>query len=418
MMTLEKQQQSSSDMVSSDSFLPLSSPIFHKLKKGFLGFPIGLNFKEVNKLLFERYGNIQIDNSIAASRFYSPNGTVNFFLEALLYKNSSRSDRNEKAQEKAAQQLIRAAQIADLNRCNRDKFLRLDSLDFLANYPGLVQYVLDLPEISRKEKNQALQAFQTVRAVYLTGLEIASQTRIRPTTDLLDFAADSLEEKVTALSADDPGAASLKHRIRQSLLSETKGTSYHDLQELLTVRSKKHFRQLAHERTQEILTRDQKYAGLTDRLGKELKDYSVGESVVLSCYFARNIIQHYASLNDAVRAVFSGQQGERISGKCTDYTGLALQYLREYLVPLHPEKFKNWTFGYDTEQIGGYDHCYIKAIHQRPDDFIDVYFIDPTLLATTGIQGLKTPEEVIELMDTANHPLQIVRDAEDLLRKK
>ena len=411
-----------SPVISLQEFQEHPELYFHKLGKGFMGFPVGLNVQGINKLLRERYGVI----SIHGSPLYSNNDAMYFSLESILQITGSSF--NDEPREKAAMQLMQAVKRSDLDRSSRvladllkwDVTVNIDALDFLANYRGLVQYVLDLPEVKRKEKNHAVQAFQTVRLVYLTALEIAGSTQIKPTADLLRCADEPLEERVTTLSINDSasGIGQLKHQIRESLLHEPRGTSYQEIQELLPIRSKTHFRRLASERTAEILANDRQWSGLTEQLRKDIRDYSVGESMVLACYFARNIIDHYATLDDAVKAVLSGHRDERISGKCTDYTGLALHYLREYLVPLHPDKFKNWAFGYDTNRIGDYKHCYIKAIHQLPDGMVDVYFIDPTLLASQGIKGLKTPQKVIELMDTANHPLQIKRDAEDLLYRK
>ncbi len=393
---------------------------FHKLQKGFMGFPVGLNFMEINKFLSQQYNNIRIHNSSD----YSNNGNLTFFLEMVLKITGADSEPECAAKQKAAMQLVQAAEISDITRIRDNSFIVIDTLDFLANYDRLTQYVAELPEVQAEGKQKAIRAFQTVRFVYLTALEIAGMTTIKPTADLLQCSGEpaepikeSLEEKTLALAENKRGEE-LRASIRESLLSEPIGTSYHEIQKLLPIRSKERFRRLAGERTAEILSRDRTYSGLTEKMGKDIRDYSVGESVVLACYFARNIIDHYADLDDGVKAVLSGQRDERISGKCTDYTGLALHYLREYLVPLHPEKFNQWTFGYDTEKIGGYDHCYMKAIHRRPDEFIDVYFIDPTLLASRGLQGMKTPEEVVKIMDTANHPLQIVRDAEDLMYKK
>ena len=139
---------------------------------------------------------------------------------------------------------------------------------------------------------------------------------------------------------------------------------------------------------------------------------------MLACYFARNIIERYETLDDTIRNIFTGVTKEGTSGKCTDYTGLALHYLREYLIPLNPEKFENWEFGFESDTIDSYKHCYIKAMHINPDLTVDVYFLDPTKLSSKGLSSLKTPKDVVKTMDARTNPLQIKRLAEDLLHKE
>jgi hypothetical protein len=145
-------------------------------------------------------------------------------------------------------------------------------------------------------------------------------------------------------------------------------------------------------------------------------DYSVGEYLVLACYFARNIIHSYENLDGGVQNAFDGDSSTQMTGKCTDYTALALHYLREFLVPLNSEKFEGWQFGVELKNIGSYRHSYIKA-YRIGQQNVDIFYVDPTKLADEGIFALRTPEEVTDFISTENHPLLIDRDAEDLLRK-
>lgn len=385
---------------------------FHKLSKGFMGFPVGLNFDGVNKILYSLFGNCEISTSTS----YSNNGTFDFILTRVL-------GRGGEARAEANELLIQATALSDLERSGKRKvwdsgYVQIDSLDFLANYDGLVNFILERPGLRPDAKRSGVQAMQIAKVVFLTALEIAATTRIKNASELLGYQPDEIVySEETSLSTQLNIGASLKQRIKDSLLFEPKGTSYEEIQKLLPIRSKERFRSLASERTSEILSRDQERKGLTHEIGKPLAEYSIGESMVLACYFARNIITKYQTLEDSVKAVLSGESCDEISGKCTDYTGLALHYLREYLVPLHPEKFENWTFGFDKDVIGDYRHCYMKAIHMNPDQTLDVYFVDPTTLANKGIDALKTPEKVVEAMDASKNPVMIQRDAEDLLYK-
>ncbi len=379
---------------------------FHKLSKGCLGFPVGLNFEGVNKILGQ-FGSIGIESETT----FSNNGTFDFVLASLCGNSPSSRQANSV--------LIQAAELADLRRARTEKWVHIDTLDFLANYNGLEQFVLDRPELDQSQKERAVKALRLSRFTYLTALEIIANTHISDPTHLMECSGNEQKESnelVSYTGTESP--EKLRQVLRSSLLTEPNGTSYREIQRLLPIRSRERFRQLASERTTDILSRDKEFKGLTNQINKHIKDYSVGESVVLACYFARNIISNYATLDDAVKRVLSGADSQTgISGKCTDYTGLALHYLREYLVPLHPEKFENWVFGYDADNIGKYNHCYLKIIHLNSNEKIEVYFVDPTLLASKGIKALKTPEAILKVMDTSKFPLEIQRDAEDLMLK-
>ena len=373
-----------------------------KLSKGIFGFPLGLNFKGINKIVEEQFGRT---SKLTKDDTYSPHGVFEF--SPICSIKSS-----EPCEKKIASLFVQAAKLSDITRVGLDDWVFIDPLDFLANYSGLVRFVIDQQNLTDSSKREIISCFTVVRDVYLTALEIAGTTRIGDPQELLGY---QQAEEVLPATPDD----SLEHRIRCSLLQEPEGTSYYDIQRrLLPIRSKEEFRRLASERTNEIISRDTKHHGLTDLIGKELKDYSIGESVVMACYFARNIITSYESHDDAVKRVFAGDSPKGITGKCSDYTGLALHYLKEYLIPLQPEKFSGWHFGFDSDHIGGYDHCYLKALHLNQDQTVDVYLVDPTLLAQKGISALKTPKEVLKMMDMSHHPLLIQRDAEDLLRRQ
>ena len=136
---------------------------------------------------------------------------------------------------------------------------------------------------------------------------------------------------------------------------------------------------------------------------------------MLSAYFARNVITEYKKLEDSIKEIFLGKQSSEVSGKCTDYTALTLHYLREYLIPMQPEKFENWQFAVADSNIGDYHHSYIRIMHIKQDLSADVYFADPTALANYGIDELKSPKEVILGVDAKKIPVLIKRDAEDLL---
>ncbi len=381
---------------------------FHKLTKGVFGFPLGLNFSGVNSLLQNNFGTGNIQDYLSRDMAYS----FSVDISRMLGTESRR----------VGNLLAQTIKIADLVRYHDGRdYVSVDPLDFLANYDNLSRLIMERPDLRPNEKKKWALETGLVKFSYLTALEVIGTSRIKDPAELLSIIENGAT-KPSPLYSDGTieeelaQAYQLKEKIRASLLVDLKGTSSDEVYKLLPIRSKERFRELASLRTAEILSIDKERKGLTEKLGKEISDYSIGESIILACYFARNVIQQYESLDEGVKRVLSGETSDKISGKCTDYTGLALHYLREYLVPLHPEKFKNWSFGFDSDRIGDYKHCYMKVVHVLPEG-TDVYFLDPTLLASKGFSALKTPEEVLKAVDTSKLPLLIQREAEDLLGK-
>ncbi len=388
---------------------------FHKLNKGFFNFPVGLYFSKINELLEESF-DTKMNIKIEINSLYSNNGTFDFSLPSLLglWGNS-----HPHAQ-KATDVLVQATELSRLRRVECGDWIQMDTLDFLVNYEGIREYVTNLPNVPLYAKKRAISVLEFTRFVYLTAMEIIGTTRIGTLSDLLRYnkAEDNQTEEISVTTGEwdifDPNNQ-LKLKIKKSLLAKPKGTSDKELEQILPLRSRERFRQLASEVTSIILANDKERKGLTYGIDKPLNEYSVGECLVLACYFARNVITKYKSLEDSVADAFLGKSASDITGKCTDYTGLALHYLREYLVPMQPDKFRNWHFGVENDVIRSYQHSYIKALHINQDVTVDVYFLDPTMLANRGIGELKSPKTVIEGLDTSKHPLMIERDAEDLL---
>jgi hypothetical protein len=376
----------------------------HKLDKGFLNFPVGLDFKGINSIFHNIFANIDITPESP----YSNNGTFDFVLSSLL-GNSGRGSRAANAL------MVQACQLSHLKRDNCDSWVQMDTLDFFSNYNGIVGFIAELPEVSAEAKKKAIGAMEFARFAYMTAIEIVGTARIRDLPDLLKYDQDEEAHSVTGEIKGFEPAEQLKMKLKSSFLSEPKGTTYHDIDELLPIRSRERFVKLASEITAKIMADDKKRKGLTYEINKPLEKYSVGEALVLASYFARNVITQYKKLEDRIEEIFAGKSSDAVSGKCTDYTGLALQYLREYLIPMQPDKFRNWKFGVAKDHIGDYNHCYMQALHINPDLSADVYFLDPTRLAKKGIKELKSPKHVIKGLDSKKLPLMIQREAEDLL---
>lgn len=377
---------------------------FHKLGKGFMKYPLDFNLIGINKIFEENFGNMKIEKYSSGTN----NGVLSFAPGSVLRGGyESRTDSIQKV-------FYEIGRMTGLNRTNLDSWAYYDPLDFLYNYQGLVQFIIERPDLNPIQKERGIRVMEIGRLTFMTALEILANTRIRQTSDILKT-EDKEEEYIDVIEKLPSDYDKLRREIRKSMLSDMPGTTQLSLDKLVTVRSKEKFRELASKRTLEIMAKDVKNKGFTSLIDKELKDYSIPESITMACYFARNIITNYEKEDDAVKRVFSGITQDKMSGKCSDYTGLALQYLNEYLVPLNAENFKGWTFGYEEDYIGYYEHVYIKAIHEKQNGTIDVFFIDPTMLSSHGLNGLKTPESIMKKMDADYHPVEIKRDAEDFL---
>ncbi|MCX6710258.1 MAG: hypothetical protein NTV63_04915 [Candidatus Woesearchaeota archaeon] len=378
----------------------------HKLDKGFLNFPLGLNFSGINKVLNDAVGNSWINQQ---------NGAFNFHLNNLLDPKEKDVEAHKKMIE-AHKIMVEATTLTHINKTwYTYTGISFEPLDFLSNYNEIVRFISELPEISEDGKKKAISGLEFVRFSYLTALETVGKARIKDLSTLLDYTGNEKPNEATGEIETLNPNESLKRKIKMSLLSEIKGTTYDDVDRLLPIKSRERFVRLASEITAKILASDEEKKGLTSGINKPLSEYSVGEALVLSAYFARNVITKYKKLEDTIKDIFSGKKSEEVTGKCTDYTALALHYLREYLIPMQPEKFANWKFGVEEDNISDYRHSYIQAVHINMDLSTDIYFLDPTQLANRGISELKTKDAVIAGLDTKNLPILIQRDAEDLL---
>ncbi len=388
-----------SSIISLREFAEHPEKYIHKSEKGVFSFPLNLNFQKTAEL-FEKYGNVGILKIANNFDFYVLGNSLEGYVSEDL--NTSKT-------------LDSALTLSRVNKAFSNNCLTVDPFDFLENYKGINDFVRDSP-IPEKRKKEVLEALTLTKAVYVAGFDILAGTTIMATEDLISYPEFDESEYVIAKKSATSNEQRFYENIKHNLLSEMNGMRDYDIDKLLPIRSIDEFRRLASERTSEIIVNDSLKNGLTASLDKELSEYTPAEAILMSCYFARNIINSYKKPEDSVKNVLRGISPEGIEGKCTDYTGLALHYLREFIVPLNPEKFNHWQFGYEVDRIGNdYKHCFMKAVHQKPDGTHSVFYIDPTSLSSLKLEKLKTPENIVAYSSTENHPVQIIRDAEDLL---
>lgn len=366
---------------------------FHKISKGILSFPVSINMSPVNQLLYEM-----------GSGYSTLCGTKVDLMLRLKNEDHTNSQARENLQE-----------ALKFSRLTDNPVGYINPIDFLHNFQGIVAYVNDCDATTESKVEVQNQLFLIKETLY-SAMEIAGTSRIRDLSELLEYNS-SEEPHLNKTSIQKySNTDELRANIKASMLYEQYGTKHSDIEELLPIRSTDTFKKLASEITSKILANDKDRKGLTNSIDKPLSEYSIGEAVLLSCYFARNVITQYKTLDDNIKDLMMGKDSAKVSGKCTDYTGLALHYLREYLIPMQSDKFQNWSFGVSIDRIGdNYNHCYMKITHVNPDLSVDVYFADPTTLASSKISDLKNTQEIAEIVEGLNLPLQINRDAEDLL---
>lgn len=398
----------------------------NKINKGIFNFPIGLNFDGINQYLSKKFNGV----SILTESTYSHRGTLGLYLKSLfLNSNSTEENQDNETNElilskkhATSDLLKKTLEISNLDRSGTTMrslyadLINIDLADFLANSSKLEELILGHEDLLEETKEHTIKALEMAKLAIVTGLEVIGTSRIRDTKDLLTYqnTGDSYSTDIRVIPNENL-VEQVKYSFKETMFQDLKGTTFSEIERLVPIGSKERFRELASLRTKEILAKDKKYQRLTDNINKPINEYSVGESVFLACYFARNIIDEYKTLDDNIKSIFSGKSQDKISGKCTDYTGLALHYLREYLVPLQPETFKGWIFGFDSDHIGDYKHCYLKAIHVNQEFETDVYFADSTQMANSGLDKFTTPQAVAKAIDASNLPIQIKRNAEDLI---
>ncbi len=380
-------------VISMDQFTRNIKKYLPRIRDGVFGFPVGLDFMEINNAL----------------------NRMNNRTKGYIFEHSFSFGRELYHNDKAFTRLKYALIHSGVSRNREDAYsIYMHPFNFLSSHDAFLRFTMDQKDLPEKQKEEAVKFLQLSHFVYLTALEVAGTTRIRDPMDLFKQGTRSrqLQRKPSRQEA-------FKDYIKDSLLANPKEMSFEELQKLIPISNVHEFRNLAAERTAEIFKLDAKNNGLTSRMGDKLSKYSVGQSLLMACYFARNIIERYedeTDKDDGIKRVLSGIHETRTSGKCADFAGLAAHYLNQFIVPLNPKRYENWMFGVQRDPT--WKHVYLKAINILPDKTVDVYFLEPTALANNGIKAMRTPREIANLASTKNHPVYIARTAENLMCRK
>ena len=245
---------------------------YPRLAKGFLEFPIGLNMGLINNLLASNFGwrEVKFREGINSDKFM-------IGYDFMLVANK---------------QFVEAMNLSQLNRDQDNHYLTLDPLDFFLNYASFERVIVE-QGLSKGTISRAISALRTIKLVYISAMEIIGTTRIRDPQDLLDpdlykdQLYDTIYDKLKI--GEDTESDEVKTILKRALLNDTNGTTYHEVQKLLEMRSKELFVELASQRTAEIIVRDKEYGRLTSTIGKPINEYTVGESIMLACYFQETL---------------------------------------------------------------------------------------------------------------------------------
>jgi hypothetical protein len=361
-----------------------------RLKRGMFCTPVKINFNGINDILDEDdIGTIEYD------------GTFQFF--------SSRICRSDK-RKRLFREVLKKVNI-QRNRYGNE-INELEPVDFLTNLNSITKFAKkgDLKKINIKK---LVDSLTLTKFVYLTALEIEGTSRIRDLNELLRYESLEKHHLTGKLNSNSNIGAKAKFELKKLLLKESY-TNQLELEKLLPIGSQKSFRDFSYQITDSLFQKGMGKFTSKDDPSKKLKDYSIGEYIALACLFARKIINKYKTKNDEIEDLW--EETFEIGGKCTDFAALTIHYIEESLRSKYEDKFINWRFEIETEIIGEkYKHAYVKASHINQDLTVDVWYFDPTKLSSKGINELKSPEDIFDQIDASQLPLELDRNASDLL---
>lgn len=125
------------------------------------------------------------------------------------------------------------------------------------------------------------------------------------------------------------------------LLHTTHGIGKLDVDSLIKLQNPEQFNHLI-ELLLEKLLKDPKIRGTwAENKNKDISQYDGKELIVLATFLSRYMIDKYEDLDTMAENVLRGFSSKSLSGKCTDYTGMTLHIINNYLKPKYPKPFEN-----------------------------------------------------------------------------
>ncbi len=342
-----------------------------------------------------------------------------------------------------------------INTAGTQPYIRIDFLNFLKNYDAFVSICENEFESGleneiesnsenesepgsenefdiQKEKQIALNQLKLMKHICIsifntvTSIKILDPKNFFETRNLNQSEAFELQKNnLKEIDEQNPYAPNNKNEqetfwwIEQMLLQTANGTSQEDINKLLPIQNLEEFNHIVDFLIWKIKTDKKLKKSWIAKLDKDIEEFTTQEMIALAAYLARYLIDDYENLESWVERVLKWFSCDGINGKCSDYTWMALQIIKNYLMVEYPEKFENIYIWYDTQNIwDNYKHCYMKIYAYDEDGKIKTTFLDPTKLANHRMEKLTLTRNIIKNMEAWNFPIQIDRNAEDIIISK
>ena len=338
-----------------------------------------------------------------------------------------------------ADKISKALRDLWVNQSITEWYIDIDFLSFLKNYDAFVDICENEFDTHSKnktklnqEKQDALNKLKLMKHICISIFNTVTSIKVVDPKDF--FGTRSLDEseafelqkrelkKIDALNPFTPNNENEQEIfwwLEQLLLQTAIWTSQEDINKLVPIQNFEEFHQLIDFLIWRLKTDKKLKKSWISKINKEIEEFTSQEIIALAAYIARYLIEDYENLDDWVERVLKWFSCDNVSGKCTDYTWMTLQVLKNYFMIEYPEKFKNIYVWYDDQNIWDrYKHCYMKIYAYDEDWSIKTTFLDPTKLANHMMEEISLTEDIIESMESWNLPIQVDRNAEDLIISK
>ena len=312
-----------------------------------------------------------------------------------------------------------------------ENLISIDILSFLKNYNSFIELTRN-ENIDEEKRESIISTFDAIRLISIWVLNTIINTKILETKKFFDTTFISSEEskeiqRFWDKSIDEYNPFRPKNEqeqeifldIEDMLLNTTKWISNIDVNQMLKIQNKRQFRKLIWHLIENIKSDKTLKSSWINKIDKDISEFNLQEMIMLAVYIARYIIEDYEKQDQWVDRILLWFNRETIGWKCTDYTWMSLHIINNYLKELYPEKFQNVFIWYDTQHIWDwYKHAYIKIYWYNEKWQIVSTFIDPTKLSNYDISSLKFTNDMFEKISWSNLPIEVVRNAEDLVMSK
>lgn len=405
-------------VISIDDFMKHPDLYFTKLTKWFWSFPLDLELDYLAQNFLNNSSHFRIDKWI----FKFQHSEIFAKVKKWYYTKS----------DIASYALNKALINSSCWVFHTEWYINIDIFTFLKNYDNFVAFVNNEIQDLEWLRQNALGSLEAMKIIAIAILKTVTNITIKSPHDFFEspkyssqeikdasLRKDFLQDKDNPFKSHNPKEESLFLDIEQVLLNTAKWVSKSDIDELIKLQNPEQFTILIEILLKKLFNDSKIKKTWIQNLNKDIEEYSIEELIALATFTARYLIDHYENLDTMVDNVLHWFSSKSLSWKCTDYTGMSLHIINNYLKPRFPHRFENIIIWYDSQNIGDtYKHCYMKVYWYNSAGIIEVTFIDPTMLAWCSMEDLKITDDIIDSMNASNLPIQIDRTAEDIIIAK